>query len=321
MKRIDAVITWVDGNDINHRQKRYRYCPQDVLSASDKAGDERYANIGEIFWCVASINRFAPWINRIFIVTDEQNPHVDEFLAVNFPEGHIPVEIIDHKQIFEGYEEHLPTFNSISIETMTWRIPGLSDYYIEFNDDLMLTAPVQPEDFFTEDGKVICYGKWASMPLTRLTRLLKPNGTVTTKSSHANGAAMAGCRLWYLRLDHCQKALRRDFWEDYYKENQDKLLANIQFRFRDTRQFTSQALQYVMLHREGKCVVKSVGSDMFFFQPNGTHEYFLRKFEKLKNFQGKFLCLNSIEKTDELERKQLVGWIHGKLGLKMNSEQ
>lgn len=316
MKRIDAVITWVDGNDINHRQKRYRYCPQEVLEASDKAGDERYANIGEIFWCVASINRFAPWINKIFIVTDEQNPHVEEFLSVNFPQGSIPVEIVDHKQIFAGYEEYLPTFNSISIETMTWRIPGLSDHFIEFNDDLMLTAPVFPEDFFTEDGKVICYGKWASMPLTRLTRLLKPNGTVTTKSSHANGAAMAGCRLWYLRLDHCQKALRRDFWEEYYKANHDKLIENIQFRFRDVRQFTSQALQYVMLYKKGQCVVKSVGNDMFFFQPNGSHDYFMRKMKKLEEFRGKFLCLNSIEKTNKMEREQLVTWIHGKLGLK-----
>ena len=223
MMRIDAVITWVDGNDTNHRQKRHRYCPQEVLKASDKAGDERYANIGEIFWCIASINRFAPWINKIFIVTDEQDPHVEDFLALTFPEGSIPVEVVDHKQIFEGYGEYLPTFNSISIETMTWRIPGLSKYYIEFNDDLMLTAPVSPEDFFTADGKVICYGKWASIPFTRLTRLFKPKGTVTTKSSHANGAVMAGCRLWYLRLDHCQKALRRDFWEEYYKVNQDML--------------------------------------------------------------------------------------------------
>ena len=146
--------------------------------------------------------------------------------------------------------------------------------------------------------------------------MLKPNGTVTTKSSHANGAAMAGCRLWYLRLDHCQKALRRDFWEEYYRSNQDKLIENIQFRFRDVRQFTSQALQYIMLHREGKCVVKPVGGDMFFFQPNGSHDYFLRKMKKLEEFRGKFLCLNSIEKTDEKEREQLVNWIHSKLGLK-----
>lgn len=313
MMRIDAVITWVDGNDERHRQKRYRYCPQEVLKDSDKAGDERYANIGEIYWCVASINRFAPWINRIFIVTDEQDPGLEDFLNVNFPEGYIPFEIIDHKQIFNGYEDCLPTFNSISIETMTWRIPGLSTHYLEFNDDLMLTSPVSPDDFFTKDGKVICYGKRAILPFTRLTRLLKPKGTVTTKCSHANAASVAGCRLWYLRLDHCQKALRRDFWEEYYRSNPEVLSENIRYRFRSVRQFTTQALQYIMLYRRGECVVKPVGKKMFFFQPKGNHAYFIRKMIELEAFKGKFLCLNSIEKTEPEELEQLVRWIEGRL--------
>ena len=315
MMPIDAVITWVDGNDEKHRQKRHRYCPEEVLKDSDKAGDERFANIGEIFWCVASINRFAPWINRIYIVTDEQDPRLEDFLNVHFPDGYIPFEIIDHKQIFQGYEDCLPTFNSISIETMTWRIPGLSKHYIEFNDDLMLTAPVSPADFFTEDGKVICYGKWASIPLTRLTRLLKPKGTVTTKCSHANAASLAGCRLRYLRLEHCQKALRSDFWEEFYGAHPEMMLANIQFRFRSVRQFTSQALQYIMLYRRGECVIKPIGKKMYFFQPNGSHDYFIRKMGELEAFKGKFLCLNSIEKTDPTERKQLLSWIENKIGI------
>lgn len=320
MMKIDAVITWVDGNDPRHIKKRHDFCPADMMGAEDKAGETRFANVGEIFWCIASLNRFAPWINKIFIVTDDQDPGVGPFLEENFPEGYIPVEIVDHKVIFRGYEEYLPTFNSISIETLTWRIPGLSDRYIEFNDDLMLTAPVSPYDFFTEDGRVICYGSWASMSVTRLTRMLKPHGTVTTKCSHANGASLAGCRWRYLRLAHCQKALRRDFFEHYYDTDPDSVIRNIQHRFRHVDQFTSQALHYIELNKAGKCIVKPVGRDLFFLQPKDVNGYFERKMSELRKFKGKFLCLNSIEKTNDTQRRMLVEWIERLLNLKFRND-
>jgi hypothetical protein len=147
--KIDAVITWVDGDDPRHMAKREQFGTKRILCQNDVAGNTRYKSIGEIFYCVASLNRYAQWLNKIYIVTDEQNPMIEELLTEQFPEGTIPMEIVDHKVIFRGYEEFLPTFNSISIESMTWRIPGLSEHYIEFNDDLILAAPTRPEDFFT----------------------------------------------------------------------------------------------------------------------------------------------------------------------------
>ena len=75
--KIDAVITWVDGDDPRHREKRSRYGHEKIFEAQDVAGDTRYSSLGEIFWCVASINRFAPWIDRIYIVTDGQDPKIE----------------------------------------------------------------------------------------------------------------------------------------------------------------------------------------------------------------------------------------------------
>ena len=162
-EKIDAVITWVDGDDPRHRAKRQRFGTQKHFAEENVAGDTRFSNLGEIFYCVASINRFAPWINKIFIVTDEQNPNLEPFLEQHFPQGYIPIEIVDHKTIFRGYEHYLPTFNSISIESMTWRIPGLSDKFIEFNDDFVLCAPVTPADFFAGENKLVCYAQKKSL--------------------------------------------------------------------------------------------------------------------------------------------------------------
>ena len=319
--KIDAVITWVDGNDPVHRAKRRRYADPGMLDAVDVAGETRFVEVGEIAWCVASLNRFAPWINRIYIVTDDQDPGLIPFMERSFPQGYIPMEIIDHRVIFRGYEQYLPTFNSISLETMTWRIPGLSDHFIEFNDDLMLTAPVLPEDFFTEDGRVICYGEWSNIQFTQLTRLLKPvrNGrrTVTTKGSHMNGARVAGNRFRYLRLAHCQKALRRDFYERYFTEHPENMVRNISYRFRSADQFTPQAVQYINLNEHDGCVIKSPGNDFFYLMPKKGQEYFDEKLHKLECFNGKFACFNSIDMATEEQRRTLVRWIEKRLDIKI----
>ena len=94
MRKIDVVITWVNGDDPRHREKRLAWMPQTETLTEDKTADTRFANLDEIFWCVASLNRFAPWINRIYIVTDQQDPQMDEFLQRNFPTGYIPYEIV-----------------------------------------------------------------------------------------------------------------------------------------------------------------------------------------------------------------------------------
>lgn len=44
----------------------------------------------------------------------------------------------------------LPTFNSTAIEFNLHRIEGLSEYFVYYNDDVILTRPVKPEDFFSD---------------------------------------------------------------------------------------------------------------------------------------------------------------------------
>ena len=94
-------------------------------------------------------------VKKIYIVTDRQDPHLDRPLAEALPEGHIPMEIIDHKVIFRGYEEYLPTFNSRAIETLIWRIPGLSERFLLMNDDFMFIGKAIPEDVFKEHEDLI----------------------------------------------------------------------------------------------------------------------------------------------------------------------
>jgi hypothetical protein len=317
---IDAVITWVDGDDPRHRAKRAQHGGQELHENEDIAGSTRFSNLGEIYYCIASLNRFAPWLHKIYIVTDEQDPCVGAFLAEHFPNGHIPVEVVDHKVIFRGYEQYLPTFNSIAIETMTWRIPGLSEHYIEFNDDLLLAAPVDPTDFFLPDGSSVCYATRCSMLWTKLTRMLKAqkNGQkrVTFKGSMYNAAVIANRRCSYLKLAHTPKALRKSVYENYFSLHLDHMLKNIEHRFRHSEQFTSQELQYLLLEAEGRVQIRPVDANLFFLQPKGRRGYVEKKMERLQQMKGcKFCCFNSLDKATIEERAQIIGWINERIGL------
>ncbi len=320
MMKIDAVITWVDGDDPLHIAKRRLYGTPSMFKADDIAGSTRFSSLGEIFWCVASLNKFAPWLNKIYIVTDGQDPGLDKFISETFPQGHIPMEIIDHKVIFRGYEDYLPSFNSVSIETMTWRIPGLSDHFIELNDDLMLAAPVLPDDFFTPDGKPICYAKKNITAITKLTRLLKhrKDGSkkVTFKELMTNGAEAAGRFMFYFRLEHTPKALSREFYEKVFSSRPELIIRNISCRFRDISQFTPQELQYLTLYKKGECVHRDPHKTLFFLQPKKKKGYVRKKMERLEKMKEcKFVCFNSIDLACARDRELVTTWIEKRLGI------
>ena len=64
-----------------------------------------------------------------------------------------------HTAIFLN-RSHLPVFSSAAIETHLHRISGLSRYFIYFNDDVFLGAPVLPEDFMSTAGVQRFYTAW-----------------------------------------------------------------------------------------------------------------------------------------------------------------
>jgi UDP-N-acetylglucosamine-lysosomal-enzyme len=59
--------------------------------------------------------------------------------------------IVPHSELFPN-KSHLPVFSSPAIEAHLHRIPGLSQRFAYFNDDVFLGAPTWPEDFIGLDG-------------------------------------------------------------------------------------------------------------------------------------------------------------------------
>ena len=97
---IDLVIPWVNGEDPQWQQKAAPY-----LSVKDFNG-ERFRDWGILKYLFRSIDRYLPWVNQIYLVTDNQIPN-----WLNLNNSH--VQVIDHHEIID--DQFLPTFNSNAI--------------------------------------------------------------------------------------------------------------------------------------------------------------------------------------------------------------
>ena len=160
---VDAVITWVDGNDKAHIDKLTHYLTKIGGARPEAAAPTRFNECGEINYCVLSLLRFAPWIRTIYIVTSAQTPPI--IMQLKGTPYEQKVILVDERDLFQGVasygldQSYLPIFNSISIETLLWRIPGLANQFIYLNDDWSLIRPVAYEDFFRDD-KLVFRGSW-----------------------------------------------------------------------------------------------------------------------------------------------------------------
>ena len=319
MVPIDVVITWVDGDDISHREKRRKYASADELTNDDIGGEIRYKSVGEIRYCLASILRFAPFVRKIFIVTDNQNPQLDDFIETEFPDRTAEIVIIDHKVIFEGYESYLPVFNSLAIETMLWRIPGLSDHYVYFNDDVLLAAPVEPDDFFVGDS-LVCYASKMSWHFAAFLRWAKHIGkshkVFGFKDSMINAAALLGRRDTFLLFDHIPHMMIRSVFEDYFTMHPEALKINISHRFRDQVQYNPQELCYLLAQKDGKAVIRSNKGNYLYLYPRKKKNYVndkIRQFDSYPN--AKFLCINSLNNAEPDDVRKVLTWLEKRLRL------
>lgn len=158
---VDLVYLWVDGSDPVWQAKRNAVIGRtEEKSAVNCEG--RYADNDELKYSLRSVEMYAPWIRKIFIVTDNQVP---KWLNTANPK----IRIVDHKEILP--QQSLPCFNSRLIEHFLYRIPDLGERFLYANDDMFMNKPVTPGTFFTPEGLPIV--RFNRRPFRKLTLLFK----------------------------------------------------------------------------------------------------------------------------------------------------
>ena len=324
---IDVVIAWVDGDDPKLAQKRSNYVHGTNIHIGSGAHSTRFASSNEIRYCVLSILRFAPFVRNIFIVTDEQDPEIAADVRKYFPERLQSIRIVDHKEIFEGYESYLPTFNSISIANMIWRIKGLSENFVYFNDDTFLIRSIKPEDWFV-NGRPVLRGRWVPAPTPRAfwnrvriffnRHFLGKHDFEPRASFHLgqwNSAAILGFKFRYFTTSHTPHTVNRRLVEDYFGRNDSLLRKNISFRFRDHSQFTFISLSNHLQLLDGNRQI--AGPALAYLKPQDrADDYVDRKIALCESNPGiMFLCIQGLEMCRKEDREKLFRWLDKKLEL------
>ena len=267
-----------------------------MVPDAENTGAKRYVQHDELRYALRSAHRHAPWIRRIFIVTDRQRP---AWLA-----EHPKVTVVDHREIIPA--ELLSSVSSACIEGYLDRIPGLAERFIYGNDDMFFNRRARPKDFFDDSGR----------PIVRIAR---------PYVSEAEAAAMAQSRPWEQTLyaawrlftsrakprteiffpEHSYDALTKTLWREALTLFPEFLERN-RSPFRTGREISRVLLSYFMTSVAGcACVrdrrtngkIKRLLIRAGLLEPGVftvVHDGDDRALKEIRRLNPKTFCLNNI---------------------------
>lgn len=138
-KKIDFVVTWVDGGDKTWLRERKKF---DMCADNDAVGSNRFRDWGLLKYWFRGVEKFAPFVGDVYFVT---YGHVPDWLNL----GYSKLKVVKHSDFMP--KRYLPTYNSVAIEMNMHRIEGLSERFVYFNDDMFLCRPIGERVFFEGD--------------------------------------------------------------------------------------------------------------------------------------------------------------------------
>jgi len=317
---VDAVVTWVDGEDPLHKKKRRKYekLREDEYTHPQANHPTRFSSKDEIWYCLHSIRRFAPYVKKIYLVTDQQQPHwLDEAKRKQ-----LDLEVVDHRAIFEGYLAHLPSFNSLAIEAMLHRIPGIADRFLYFNDDVVLLKKTKESDYF-DHGYSIYRGEWVwkrklkekiagYLPLTDFFKSRWIGKGFLGYGNEERYFKLKRNRLF--RLAHAPHPLQKHVLEQIFKDRA-VIEKQVAYRFKNKQQYipASLAANQAFLSKQAKKGPKDYGyiscNDLNLEQVNGWLDYFD------KSNHIKSLCIQSLDQASPEMEERIKAYLNERLNV------
>lgn len=137
---VDFVVPWVDPTDPIWQTELKEY--QTAAGIHTDISDNRYRDWGLFKYWFRGVEKYAPWVNKIHLITCGHHP---KWLDL----GHPKLNLVKHEDYIP--KEFLPTFSVNPIELNIHRINDLSEHFVYFNDDIFIKAPLNKEWFF-QDG-------------------------------------------------------------------------------------------------------------------------------------------------------------------------
>ena len=138
---VDLVYLWVNGSDPEWIKKYQLAKKTTGVNYSDTDYFRRYVEKNELLLSLRTVYQFMLWINKIYIVTNDQYPF---WLNLSHPK----ISIISHSQL---YGEGKTSFSSNSIQFTLNKIPNLANKFILADDDFFWTKPIDKSYYFTKN--------------------------------------------------------------------------------------------------------------------------------------------------------------------------
>jgi len=143
MEKIDFVLPWVDATDATWQRKKRSYKDEIACYNENDHGELRYRDTQTLKYVLRSIEQNCPWYGKIIIITEGHRP--------SWIDSHHPnIRFVNHKELY-FHQEHLPTFNSSSIEMNLPNLKNVSEKFIYLNDDFLIWNKLEQERFFVND--------------------------------------------------------------------------------------------------------------------------------------------------------------------------
>lgn len=289
--KIDLVYLWCDGND-SVWQKRKEKTQQAFEHNIEKKAIQkcRFVQSNELLYSLRSVENYAPWINKIFIVTDNQVP---KWLNINHPK----IKIIDHKEIMPP--EVLPCFNSEALETRLPFIKDLSEYFLYANDDIIFWNTVEKSFFFNRKKQPIC--RMGSKIKNKT--YINPYGKQIVYTYNLAKEKYNNLNTPYFP-HHNVDAYRKSYFLDCIKNFQKEYDVTTAQPFRKACSVQRIIVQYYML-ANNLAELKLIKKPWYnpFKQPESQYiKCKIRRLKHIKNSTCKLLCINDSEKTTDKDR-------------------
>jgi len=163
---VAIVYTWVNGSEPIHLQQKSKY------NGGNAKPDSRDRCVDELRYSIRSLMKNLPWHKGTIYIVAPTN-HVPEWLDPSYDR----IKIIDQSDLLpeKNYlgEDVNPTFNSFAIEWYLDKIEGITEQFIQINDDYFFRRPVHPSLFFYGGGEAYNLNPSLVKPLTKNEKVLR----------------------------------------------------------------------------------------------------------------------------------------------------
>ena len=305
--QIDLVYLWVDGSDTEWLQRRNAVLSQSSQYAKDSISDCRFIDNNELKYSLRSVKQNAPWINNIYIVTDNQIP---KWLNLNNDR----IKIIDLTEIVPN--DKLPLFNSCAIETRLPFIPNLSEHFLYANDDMFFWNPTEETFFFNNNKTVFRIGKKIQ------NRTYKHIYGYTINRAYKLIKERFGCDIPYFP-HHGIDAYKKSLFMECINEFQQEFEETLNHKIREYSDIQRVLVSYYMHSKGMSCLKRQSLIDIIFRRNPESECYNLKKsnMKKIINSKAKLMCINDCRNTTNEDREEIGKILEKKFPAKSEFEK